>query len=272
MRKRILIMGLLPVLNAYAECDEEGYFDCGTTGDVKWYVSEDKTKLTVSGNGQMGNYSATYNDGIYSNSAPWGIYQDTITTVDVTPGVTSLGTYAFLAMPNISDVTLPEGLLSIGRSTFNRCYNLKNMTIPETVQELGSYSIQMTGLESIVVPQSVTTIAGLAFGYNSELKSIVIGDGVTQISSQAFEGSEDAYIYCQDNAVRTCKDLISAYNPQSLNKLRKFTTLSDGKIKVGSKIYDNINELPQYVLRRIYTIDEANRVAGEVNTVRIRYR
>ena len=25
MRKRILIMGLLPVLNAYAECDEEGY-------------------------------------------------------------------------------------------------------------------------------------------------------------------------------------------------------------------------------------------------------
>ena len=43
---------------------------------------------------------------------------------------------------------------------------------------------------------------------------------------------------------------------------------------VGGKFYASLDDLAQgkYIPKRIYTIDEANRVAGEKNRVSIRYR
>ena len=45
-------------------------------------------------------------------------------------------------------------------------------------------------------------------------------------------------------------------------------------LKVGSKTYQNINALLRgdYDRRRIYTIEEANFVAGDKNRVSIKYR
>ncbi|MBR1915683.1 MAG: hypothetical protein IJ830_04525, partial [Alphaproteobacteria bacterium] len=44
--------------------------------------------------------------------------------------------------------------------------------------------------------------------------------------------------------------------------------------KVGSKIYNSIQDFANgnYVKHRIYTIDEANRIAGDKNRVSIKYR
>ena len=44
--------------------------------------------------------------------------------------------------------------------------------------------------------------------------------------------------------------------------------------KVGSKIYNSMEDFAKgnYVRYRIYTVEEANRVAGERNTVTIRYK
>ena len=45
-------------------------------------------------------------------------------------------------------------------------------------------------------------------------------------------------------------------------------------LKIGSKTYQSINDLLKgnYDKRRIYTIEEANFVAGKVNRVSIKYR
>ena len=265
MKKWVLAAFLFDLMilfssNVYAECDEEGYFDCGNTGDVKWYVSEDKTTLTISGSGSMGNYSANYNDGVYKTTAPWQKYQNSLTNVDVQSGVTGLGTYAFLAMDKIQNVNLPNTLLDIGRSSFNRCRSLQNITIPESVQTLGQYSIQMTGIDNIVVPDSVTTISPLAFGYNPNLKSIVIGENVSTIASQAFEGSGDVHIYCQETSAHNCHDLIGAKNPEMLDKLVIYSVDNKGRVKIGSKSYGSLAEFASahYVPRRIYTVKEAN--------------
>ena len=45
-------------------------------------------------------------------------------------------------------------------------------------------------------------------------------------------------------------------------------------LKVGSKTYQSLDALlkGKYDKRRIYTIDEANLVAGDKNMVRIKYR
>ena len=273
MHKTLLIMSVFLTLNAYAACQEEGFFDCGTTGDVKWYLSNDKTTLSIKGNGEMSSYSAAVDGSIYTTTAPWGQYKSSIQHVDVQSGVTGLGTYAFLGMDQVRDVSLPEGLQSIGRSSFNRCRSLSEINIPSTVTYIAQYAVQFTDIESVVVPDSVTRIDEFAFGYNDKLKSIVVGDQVNSISASAFKGSENAYVYCQESNThggKSCAELLGSTG--IVNGKLKIYTVENGKIKVGSKIYNSLDDLPKYVKRRIYTVKEAEEAAGNRNTVTIRYR
>ena len=281
MQKYVLIFGLIMTFNARAECNEAGYFDCGDTGDVKWYVSEDQSTLTISGNGDMENYATQINPdytGDYLKSpdllttAPWVAYKNSITKIDVQDGVKNIGDYAFLGMEKVIAADLPNGLKSIGRSAFNHNVNLQNMDIPSTVTTLGYYVFQATGLTSIMIGNNIKKIGPKALAYNPSLQSIIIGDGVTSVSAEAFEGTKNAYIYCQDTSERFCRDLIGENNPGALGKLKRYTVDSNGKIKVGSKTYDSFDDLPKYVLRRIYTLKEAEEASGKVNRVSIRYR
>ena len=48
----------------------------------------------------------------------------------------------------------------------------------------------------------------------------------------------------------------------------------NGQIKADAKTYASLDDLASgnHIVKRIYTIDEANEVAGKVNSVKIRYR
>ena len=69
---------------------------------------------------------------------------------------------------------------------------LKKLVIPETfkgkpVKEIGDYAFEDAWLlESVVIPDSITTIGKGAFQYCEKLKTVQIGDGVTEIGDNAF--------------------------------------------------------------------------------------
>lgn len=147
----------------------------------------------------------------------------------------------------------------------------KYFKIPNSVETIGEAVFWGWDLKSIVIPDSVKTLGPKVFKDVASLQSVVIGDGVISIDKNSFIGT-DAYIYCQDTAKRSCQDLIGENNPEALDKLKRYTVDSNGKIKVGSKTYDSFDDLPKYVLRRIYTLKEALEAAGKVNSVKIRYR
>ena len=99
----------------------------GTCGDnVTWTLDDDGT-LTISGTGPMGDYAA-------SNKEPWYIYQDEITSVVVTSGVTAIGKYAFSKCSDLYDVTIEDGVKSIGSSAFEGCSRLTTVTMAKTVE------------------------------------------------------------------------------------------------------------------------------------------
>lgn len=100
----------------------------GTTGDCTW--SLDGTVLTISGNGDMGDYVDTI-DGIVGR--PW---DNSITSVNITDGVTSIGSVAFSECTNLTSVCLPETIKSIGRSAFSDCSNLTSINIPKNVSTI----------------------------------------------------------------------------------------------------------------------------------------
>ena len=113
------------------------------------------------------------------------------TNVDLSPGIEHIGNQAFYGL--IGGIGIPDGVISIGDSAFARCINATRVTIPDSVQELGTgvfsgcYSLTKatlsanltsipdnlfsgTSLESITIPENVTSIGNSPFG--NYLKSI----------------------------------------------------------------------------------------------------
>lgn len=271
MKKRILILGLITAFNANAAntCGDDlnnNCWDCSKTADDSCTARLDGTKLTITGSGEMKDYDWFSED----NKAPWGT---DVTSADIS-GVSSVGNYAFKFAKELTDVRFSDSVKSLGFASFDTT-GLENITLPEKLEIIGNYAFSSSAMraDEIIIPDSVTTIGAYAFQDSRGLKSIVIGDGVETIGAEAFTRIHDrTVIYCEDNQKRSCADLINENNSEVASRLKVYTTDKNGYIRLGDKIYASLNDLPRYVLRRIYTLEEANAVAGDKNRVSIKYR
>ncbi len=113
---------------------------CGT--GVYWTV--ENGKLSITGSGQMTNYSST--------NAPW-IELDTdespITTIQVEGTVTKIGNYAFWGMSHVTSVTLGNGVANIGTYAFNYCTALTELTLPASTDSIGNAAFGNSGIKKI---------------------------------------------------------------------------------------------------------------------------
>ena len=81
-----LIATALFALCLVASAEVVGEGECGE--DLTWSYDDETFTLTISGTGEMEDYS-------YYSSAPWYQYSYEIEYVVITEGVTSIGDYAF---------------------------------------------------------------------------------------------------------------------------------------------------------------------------------
>ncbi|MEE3484857.1 MAG: leucine-rich repeat domain-containing protein [Bacteroidales bacterium] len=69
-------------------------------------------------------------------------------------------------------------ITEIASQEFNGCTNLKELSIPRTLTRIGENALAGSGLESIVIPNTVTWVGARPFGQNSDYwKHIVFEDG-----------------------------------------------------------------------------------------------
>ena len=86
---------------------------------------------------------------------------------------------------SLKEVTVTGGNILYG--AFYNCSGLTSVIIGDSVTSIGSDAFyHCTSLTEIKIPNSVTSIGSYAFKYCSSLTSVVIGDGVTSIGYQAF--------------------------------------------------------------------------------------
>ena len=162
---------------------------CGAAGDgsdVTWHLTENTDDpstytLTISGSGAMENY-------LTSGHQPWHSFRDQITSVVVSPGVTSIGNLAFTRFSKLIHVDIADSVVSIGEGVFSDCSSLTNITVPQSVTYIGVNAFNScTNLSSITLStNNITSIRSHTFSGCSKLSSIVIPDGVTSIQSGAF--------------------------------------------------------------------------------------
>ena len=133
-------------------------------------------------------------DGVLKSFAPSGLTKYTIPN-----SVTSIGSYAFYACPNLKSVTIPDSVTSIEDKAFTNCSRLISVTISDSVTSIGSYAFGgCSSLTSVIIPDGVTSVGSQAFCRCSSLTSITIPDGVTSIGKEAFQDcSSLTSVYCK---------------------------------------------------------------------------
>ncbi|MCD8208368.1 MAG: leucine-rich repeat protein [Bacteroidales bacterium] len=146
-----------------------------------------------------------------------------IVTMEIPGNITALGTYCFWGCKNLKNLTLDEGLETIETYNFTYCESLEELYLPSTITEMkirsfgnctalktvvladgstvlgtGNYVFEeSTALESVILPDSLTSINGYAF-QNSGLKSIIIPANVSSMGTGVFTGwTSDRVIYLE---------------------------------------------------------------------------
>ena len=156
---------------------------CGADGhesDVTWKLQNGT--LTISGTGAMADYSYY--------QAPWNAYRDTIETVVIEDGVTSIGQYAFYACTSLASITIPKSVTSIGEFAFNNCKALENIDLPEELTKINRYAFAQSGLTSVTIPANVKEISEGAFKECTALENVILSENITLINEDAFNGCQ----------------------------------------------------------------------------------
>lgn len=145
-------------------CFGTGY--CGDcSDDLTWTLTDDGI-LTISGVGEMG---FDLNEG---ESFGWYAYKDSVKSLVVEEGVTSIGMTAFYYYTNLTSVSFPSTLTKIYSSAFTGC-GIVNLEIPAGVTYLGDIAFSScTSLEHVTLPSCSDWIGLAVFSGCTSLKSI----------------------------------------------------------------------------------------------------
>ena len=161
----------------------------GAAGDgsgVTWQLTENTDDpstytLTIRGSGAMEDYQT-------SSSRPWNNFRDQITSVVISPGITSIGDCAFTLFSKLIHVDIADSVISIGDRAFSYCSSLTDIKIPQSVTDIGGVVFrECTNLSSITLSNNITSIGPFAFEKCTNLTSITIPGSVTAIGPNAFE-------------------------------------------------------------------------------------
>lgn len=199
----------------------------GKCGDNVFYSFDfDTGHLNISGEGAIRSYT-------YSSNAPWYNY-DNIVSVNIEPGVTGIGDYAFFWCDKITSVTISNSVKSIGLSAFENCKALTSVNIPDGVESIGIDAFKnCEALTSVNISGSVKSIGKSAFsgcyiskedaedGIEKGLEKVIIQDGVEIIGKEAFSGCKKLTDVTLPNSIKCIGD--NAFQDTGLYDLYEHT-------------------------------------------------
>jgi len=269
MRKWIFVLTMFCTFHVHAQqnltsgsCAKEN-----TDSSCEWSYDSNTRTLTITGIGAMADYE--------QNTQPW---PKEATKIEIADGITSIGARAFQYV-SVSEINLPDTITSIGQHAFDFS-QLSKINIPDSVTSIKDYAFRgATHLTDVVVPDTVQRIDRGTFSYCTRLHTLTIGDN-TRLNGDIFYRSSidtgytdtvNLKIYCTGNTA-TCDANLAAAGYGNLKSEKATTKKINGVTYVYDKNGKLVTTSGNRTEKRIYTLDEANAIAGPVNRVSIRYK
>ena len=203
-----------------------------------------------------------------------------LTTVTIGNSVTSIGGRAFENCTGLITVTIPNSVTSIenyafpgctslkkviwnarnaqdcqyGRCPFSYCKNLTEFVFGEEVEHIPGYLCnELTSLNTIVIPNSVTSIGSSAFAGCKGLTEVTIGNSVKSIGSWAFSSCTSLTAITIPNSVTSiesgtffsCTGLTEVTIPNSVTSIGSrafFSCTGLKKVTIGNSVKSIGNE------------------------------
>lgn len=179
-----ITMNGVPLTKGQIDSSDKSWINTmqGKTGDCKWY-HDLKGSIYITGDGDMDNYTSF-------NNTPWGRNKNLTTYVEIQPGVTSVGDYAFATM-NLAEVKIPymSKLKRIGKFAFHNS-TISEINLPNEITEIGTEAFsKCTYLTKVMLPENVEDIGDGAFA-DCKSAGLARTKRIRRIGDMAFTGCE----------------------------------------------------------------------------------
>ena len=280
--------------NAWEACGTDAD---GNTANCEYQIINGTLTIRgVGNNGNIGYWHEVDEGNGYKTTAPWGNNASQIQNVVIGEGIKDVGSYAFVGIKSNISIEVPSGVTTISSNAFYS-FNASEIKLPDTVTSIDYSAFNWSSITKIDIPDSVDTLLGACFRGAWALKDVVVPDSIHYIPSNTFSYTDLGTLTIGENTI-----LGSIFSDDilrvDLSKLKVYCTGDTSKCdenlaeagysdlkseKATAKtingvtyVYDKNGKLittsGTRKEKRIYTIEEANQVAGTTNRVSIKYK
>ncbi len=118
-----------------------------------------------------------------------GMFQGctSLTSLTIPTAITTLPSSTFYGCTSLTSVGLHDGITTIGGQAFDGCTALTELALPAHLQKVEVSAFRGSGIRSLVLPETVNSLASNIFAECPNLESVTLPSGLTRLPNQLFD-------------------------------------------------------------------------------------
>lgn len=170
---------------------------------------------------------------------------------------------------SLKSVNITGGDIFFG--AFFNCTTIENVVLGNGVTSIGEFAFYMSGIESVIIPDSTIKIEEGAFEFCDNLVNVTIGQSVQSIGPYAFHSCDSLISITIGESVETigvnafgsCTKLVEIINHSSLNFTIGFSSYG-GVAYYAKEIHSGTSKIVNVNDYLFYTHDKVNYLLGYI--------
>lgn len=158
---------------------------------------------------------------------------DLLRTVELADGIEVIETEAFNGCTALESIRLPETIKIVGDKAFNGCKSLADIHYGVQLQSIGEGAFSGTSIETLDLTecQTLKQLGSWAYAHNESLESVMLPESVTTLG---------------DGVFFDCTALKRVVIPTALDRLAPYLLKGTALQDAGSVLKENVSEIGDY--------------------------